>query len=123
MSRQLSDLSDAFKPKAFELLARCVEARIAVAIVDTLRTPEEQAANIAKGVSWTKNSKHLPDATGKSNAIDLCLYETYLAHGNDKFNWDASDPLWQEIGALGESLGLTWGGRWTVRDLGHFQLK
>lgn len=34
------------------------------------------------------------------------------------------DPKWQWLGAHGESLGLTWGGRWgkPKTDLPHFQL-
>lgn len=101
-----------------ELLARCVEQGIVVMIVDTLRTKEEQAANIANGVSWTANSKHL---TG--DAIDLCPYETWQAHGPDKLNWNGSDPVWARIGAIGEALGLRWGGRWVVKDMGHFEFR
>ena len=116
MSRALNDLSPRFKPLAIELLARCVEQRVAVLIVDTLRTPEEQAANLAKGVSWTSRSKHL---TG--DAIDVCPYALYDLYGPDKLQWDNGDPVWQRIGEIGERLGLRWGGRWRVRDMGHFE--
>ena len=116
MSRRLDDLSDRFKPLAIELLARCVEARIAVMIIDTLRTPAEQAENIKKGVSWTINSKHL---TG--DAIDICPFAVYQLAGADKLQWDASDPVWLVLGRLGEGLGLRWGGRWQQKDLGHFE--
>ncbi len=122
MSRALSDLSSRFRPLAFELIARCAEAGIAVLIVDTLRTPEEQAQNIAKGVSWTTNSKHLPQAPeGKAEAIDLVPFETYQLHGPDKLQWNAGDPVWQKIGGIGEALGLRWGGRWQQKDMGHFE--
>ena len=117
MSRKLDDLSLAFKPFAMELLARCVEARIAVMVIDTLRTPEEQAENIRKGVSWTTNSRHL---TG--DAIDVCPYSQYDLHGPDKLQWDGGDPIWTKVGRIGTSLGLVWGGDWVVRDLGHFEL-
>lgn len=115
MSRRLDDLSDRFRPLAFQLLARCVEAGIHVLIVDTLRTPEEHAANLAKGVSWTKRSKHLD-----GEAIDICPYETWNLRGPDKLAWK-DGPTWDRIGAIGEALGLRWGGRWKVRDLGHFE--
>lgn len=117
MSRLLDDLSPAFKPKAFELLARLVEHGIPCMVIDTLRTAEEQAANVAKGVSWTKNSRHL---TG--DAIDICPYALYDLHGPDKLQWDPGDAVWTKIGAIGEAIGLEWGGRWTQKDLGHFQL-
>ena len=124
MSRRLDDLSASFKPKAIELLARLVEAGILVAIVDTLRAPAEQEENIRKGVSWTKNSRHL---TG--NAIDIAPYSLWQISGPDKLNWNGSDPVWAKIGEIGESLGLIWGGRWGKKsgstakpDLGHFEM-
>lgn len=116
MSRKLADLSDRFRPLAIELIARCVEAGIAVMIVDTLRTPEEQAINIANGVSWTKNSRHL---TG--DAIDLAPYDVYQLHGADKLQWDNKDPAWQVMGKIGEALNLRWGGHWQQKDMGHFE--
>ena len=116
MSRALDDLHPLFKPLAMELIARCVESQIAVFIVDTLRTPAEHAANVARGVSWTTHSKHLDGL-----AIDLCPYQQYELAGLDKLQWDGSDPIWQRIGIIGESLGLRWGGRWQQRDLGHFE--
>ena len=120
MSRKLNDLSPRMRPLAVELLARLTEAGIMVMIVDTLRTPAEQQANVAKGVSWTLNSKHL---TGE--AIDVAPYETYALHGGDKLKWDDTDPVWQRIGQIGEAVGLKWG---VVRkgmriDLGHFEMK
>ena len=104
------------KPLAIELLARCAEAGLAVMIVDTLRTPEEHAANLARGVSWTERSKHL---TG--DAIDVAPYSIYQLHGADKLQWDNADPAWLAIGRIGEALGLRWGGRWRQKDMGHFE--
>lgn len=116
MSRSLKDLSPRFRPLAVELLARLMEEDIPVKVVDTLRTPAEHAANLAKGVSWTKHSKHLD-----GDAIDVCPYSVWDAHGPEKLNWDSADPIWTRIGVIGEALGLVWGGRWRVRDLGHFE--
>lgn len=116
MSRALDDLSPRFRPLAMELLARTVEAGIPVLVVDTLRTPAEHAANLAKGVSWTVHSKHLD-----GDAIDIVPYSVYDLHGPDKLQWDAGDPIWQKLGAIGERLGLRWGGRWKQKDMGHFE--
>lgn len=132
MSRALDDLSSPLRPKAFELLARLLERGFPVLIVDTLRTEAEHAANLAKGVSWTPRSKHLPrklrgwpandvDAE-KSDAIDLCPYEVYDAHGPDKLGWPADHPAWPHIRDIGESLGLRSGARWKQADLGHLEL-
>jgi len=117
MSKVLNDLSSRFFPKAVMLLARCVEAQIPVMIIGTGRTEEEQEANLRNGVSWTKNSKHL---TG--DAIDICPYEIYsLQSGKNKLYWEYGE-VWEKIGAIGESIGLRWGGRWTKKDYGHFEI-
>jgi peptidoglycan LD-endopeptidase CwlK len=116
MSRRLDDLRPTFKPLAIELLARLVEAGIHVMIIDTLRTEEEHKANLLKKVSWVKRSKHLDGL-----AIDVCPWMQYNLHGPNKLQWDSSDPIWERIGKIGETLGLVWGGRWRVRDMGHFE--
>lgn len=125
MSRRLEDLDYRLRPIAMELLARCVEEGVMVMIVDTLRTPIEQAEYLRRGASWTRNSKHLAQPPeGKSLAIDLCPFEQYQLHGPDRLQWDAKDPVWQRMGKIGEGLGLKWGIRISGRhfDLGHFEL-
>ena len=118
----LDSLSPVFRLKAMELLARCVEMRIPVAIINTLRSQEEQEENLIKGVSWPRNSKHLPHPPdGLARAIDIAPYEIFLISGPDKLAWDAKYPAWQVIGLVGESLGLRWGGKWKIPDLGHFE--
>jgi hypothetical protein len=117
MSRALNDLHPKFKPIAIELIARIVEAKIAVMIIDTLRTPAEHAANLANGTSSTTRSKHLDGL-----AIDLCPYEIYSINGPDKLYWNTDAPEWFVMGKIGESLGLRWGGRWKKpHDPGHFE--
>jgi peptidoglycan L-alanyl-D-glutamate endopeptidase CwlK len=118
MSRRLDDLSPRFRPLAVEFLARLTEAGLHVMIIDTLRTEAEQAENIRRGVSWTPRSKHL---TG--DAIDVCPFEVYALAGPDKLQWNDTDPVWLAIGKIGEACGMTWGGRWAQRDLGHFQYR
>lgn len=43
-------------------------------IIDGARTIEEQQKNVAKGVSKTMDSKHLPQSDGKSHAVDVVPY-------------------------------------------------
>ena len=116
MTRDLNALSPRFKPLAIELLARFVEAGIHVLIVQTLRTPEEHAANLAKGVSWTAHSKHLD-----GDAIDVCPFEVYALHGEDKLQWNVADPVFQRMAQIGRSLGLRCGYDWVQKDAGHFE--
>lgn len=117
MSRALDDLDPRFRPLAVELLARLVEAKLPVLIVDTLRTPAEHALNLANGVSWTDHSKHLDGL-----AMDVVPYSLYtIAPGGDKLEWDNAHPAWQTIGRIAHDLGLRWGGDWQQQDMGHVE--
>lgn len=117
MSQALDDLDPKFRPLAVELLARLLEAKLPVLIVETRRTPAQHALNLAKGVSWTSHSKHLDGL-----AIDLVPYDVFtLAPGGDKLQWDAAHPAWQTIGRIGKALGLRWGGEWQQKDMGHLE--
>ena len=127
MSRALNDLCPKMLPKAMELLARATEAQVPVLIVDTLRTPAEQKVNVAKGVSWTLNSLHLPQTKccGKSHAIDVVPWKEFREQGPDTLQWDEKSPAWQVLGRIGQAIGLKWG---VVKngkriDLGHFEYR
>lgn len=117
MSRRLDDLDVEFRLIVFELLARLCEAGIPVMIISTRRTPEEQAAALAAGRSWTTRSRHLVGM-----AIDVCPYAIFQLHGSDKLAWDASDPAWQTMGKIAKQMGLRCGMDWAQRDMGHFEL-
>lgn len=129
MSRALDDLSDRFRPLAFEFLARLNEAGIHVLIVDTLRTPQEHTANLINGTSRTPLSKHLDGrqrglATAGADAMDVCPFEMYSLTGPDKLQWDATNPVWKRIGEIAEGIGLRWGGRWkNPHDPGHVEFQ
>jgi hypothetical protein len=117
MDTSLDSLDPRFKPLAILLLARLVEARIPIMIINTRRTATEQQAAIARGVSWVHHSKHEDGL-----AIDLAPYSVWSEVGGNKINWDPGDPQWLKMGVVGEAIpGLKWGGRWTVKDLGHFE--
>lgn len=118
MDRRLDSLDPRFKPFAIELIARLIEAAIPVVIINTRRTQAEQDAAKASGHSWVTRSRHQDGL-----AIDLVPYDAFQAHGPDKLLWNAADPVWATMGEVGEKLGLTWGGRWVVRDMGHFELR
>lgn len=122
MTKSLDDLTPESRPTFDTFLAKLTEAGIPVMVIDVLRTPEEQAKNIKKGVSWTTHSKHLPQPPSmKSAAIDICPFQTWNLYGSNKLQWDARDHVWEKIGKIGEGCGLTWGGRWKEKDLGHFE--
>lgn len=118
MGNKLDELASYFRPRAEALIAEANAAGIDVVIIDTGRTPKEQTEKIRTGVSWTSFSKHEPQHPElKSEAIDLCP-RSYLPMKL----WNPTGPLWQQLGAIGEALGLKWGGRWEQHpDVGHFE--
>jgi len=104
--RQLSpDIQDL----AFWLIYLVRTAGVPLQITSTLRTQSEQARLVRVGLSGTLKSKHLQ---GQAFDVDI--------HG-----WGRDEvPLWwwEELGALGEALGLRWGGGFSnLRDYGHFE--
>lgn len=133
MDRSLDSLSGPFYHRACEVIARVTARGVALAIVQTLRTPEEHQANLAAGTSAVKLSKHLPrrlrgyaqtdiDAE-KADAIDLAPYAQFQLHGADKLQWDGQDPAWLIIIEEAERVGCRSGGRWLQPyDPGHVEL-
>lgn len=120
MGKSLDSLASYFRPQVDEFLGAAEAAGVLLTVIDTDRTESEQQQKINQGVSWTQNSKHLPQPPeGKSEAIDVCPTE-YLTMKN----WNPRGPLWNEIGLLGEKCGMFWGGKWSSHpDPGHFQYK
>jgi D-alanyl-D-alanine carboxypeptidase len=118
MGNSLNELASYMMPLAQQLLVKSKAAGIALAVIDTGRTPVEQQTKLAQGVSWVPVSKHEPQLPeGKSEAIDVCPIELL-----DTKLWSPGSPLWQQVGEIGEGLGLRWGGRWEHHpDMGHFE--
>lgn len=125
-SRSLDDLTPAVHAKALAFLEQCKAAGINVLIYCTLRSNAEQDALYAIGRSKpgaiVTNAKagqslHNPvPGTGKSRAFDCVPLENGKPMWNDR-------ATYLKMGLLGESVGLTWAGRWTgkLRETAHFQ--
>lgn len=125
-NRSLDDLDPAFRPLAFELIARITAAKIAIMIVETRRSEAAHQEDLASGASNVKRSKHQDGL-----AIDLAPYARYGGQSGltNSINWNAGpspdnvlEP-YATMGRIGEALGLRWGGRWHEPfDAGHFEL-
>lgn len=97
------------------------ETEIDFSIVDCRRTKAEQRENIDNGVSWTMDSRHLPDPTDNlAFAVDL-----YPWH---KGKTDHAEWLYRKIAkamfasAIKHEVDIEWGGFWTKADNPHWQL-
>lgn len=107
-------------------------------ITFTVRTQEEQDALYAQGrqarkmvnalrlkagmsmlpslgpnrvVTWVRHSKHQDGIA--FDVVPMKRLDSLLP------NWNS--PMWKKLGAIGEHLGLTWGGNWTKPDRPHFE--
>lgn len=114
MTGGLSKLDSRFRPIAQKLIDQLqIEKGIPLCIVSTIRTQEQQDENIRRGISWTRNSKHLPQPDeGLSWAVDLVP----LSLMQEK-NWAPADPLWWEIASAAVNLGLRSGMDWDNKGL------
>lgn len=121
-SRKLSDLHQACAQKAQAFLLACRSAGVDVLVTCTLRTSAEQAALWAQGrtapgpvVTWAKPGQSKHEA---GRAFDVVP----LRAGVPVWGTSGQDgALWRRLGAIGEGVGLTWGGRWSKPDFPHFQ--
>lgn len=134
-SRKLDDLLLPVKIKALNLIHECKALGIDLLVTSTYRDFEAQAALYAQG--RTAPGKIVTNArSGQSfHNFRVAFDVVPLRSGkpvwgttgngidNDPTDDDKDDlELWQRIGAIGESLGLEWAGRWKrFREYPHFQ--
>lgn len=91
-------------------------------IIETVRTIEQQRINVAKGVSKTMKSRHIPSTnkSGLCEAIDVAPYP---------INWKDVKKfiqLSEHIKNVAKQLNInvTYGGDWkSFKDYPHWQLK
>ncbi len=127
-SRDIADLHPALRKPCNDLLAACKAEGIDIRIIFTYRTPAEQDKLYAQGRTTAGHrvtnlqgsaSKHCftMDGVPAAKAFDIAIYDNghYVENGDDQ--------RYLRAGVIGESLGLTWGGRWkSPHDPSHFQI-
>ncbi len=125
MSRLTTDLHPKIKVLAEQLLVNANNNGTPIIITQTLRTIEEQNELYNQG--RTKPGKIVTNAkNGDSYHCYGLAFDIALIVGK-KVIWNKNDNNhnkiddWEEIGKLGEQLGLEWGGRWKFQDIPHFQ--
>lgn len=126
-SRKVEDLVPPLQILFREFRAIADFSGVQFLVTCTYRSQKEQDELYAQGrtkpgkkVTWTRNSRHT-----KGEAFDIAVLDK-----NHKITWDLKadvdedqHPDYFELGELGESIGLEWGGRWESPDYPHFQLK
>ena len=116
-TRDLDQLIPRVKAKALALIEACKKAKLDITITQTYRSSAYQQELYNKGRS-TKGDIVTNCKPGQSPhefrvAFDFCM----SAPGH---TWDVQ--MMDKVGAIGERLGLTWGGHFkSIIDKPHFQ--
>ncbi len=118
-SRKISDLHPVVQEQCRHFIESCAEQGIDVIITSTLRDNDSQAALYAQGRSRpgpvVTNAKPGTSAHNYGLAFDFCPIV------NGKADWKNIDTF-NQCGAIAESLGLEWAGRWShFVELAHCQ--
>lgn len=113
---RVNELQEAVRPLAMNFLRLAADQNLPVKIVSAYRPPSDQQALYDSGKNVT-NAPALMSYHNHRLAFDAVPLD-YLSFPD----WNPSGPLWNKIGAIGQSVGLEWGGTWKKKDLPHFQL-
>ena len=118
-SRDLKDLLPIVASKAEAFVAACRAAGIDVLITSTHRDHESQNALYAQG--RTTPGRRVTNAKGgQSMHNHRCAFD-FVPIVNGKAMWNDARAF-KRCGAIAESLGLEWGGRWkSMPDMPHCQ--
>jgi len=118
--QKVRELDPRLQPIVLELIRKGWESGLRPEIVEGRRSQERQNELYEQGrskpgqvVTWTRNSKHT-----QGLAVDIAQLDE-----NGKITYNATPGFWEQMGSIGKSLGLTWGGDWKkTPDKPHFQL-
>ena len=143
-SRELQDLHSVVRDKYLLLKKLAAERGIPFQVTQTGRTQEEHTAFHAQGrlaleeVNQLRAMAHLPAITAEQNRKITWVrtsvhqfglaFDVVLKTEKGGVHWDTKADInqdgntdYNELGELGEALGLIWGGRFKGRDLVHFE--
>ena len=114
----LLSLEPNFRKKVKKLLTKAKKEGMELRVISAYRDCESQNRLYAKGRTMSgKIVTHARCGQSSHNykrAVDVVEFKDGIPL------W--SNPNWNRIGEIGESVGLNWGGRWkTIVDKPHFQ--
>lgn len=120
--RDIKFLHPMMQVKASKLVAACAEQGIKIIICQTLRSREEQNALFSIGRRGRPEEKKVTNVSYPNSMHCWGLAFDIAILVNGKVNYNRLD-LFDKVGAIGEKLGLTWGGSWkNFVDRPHFEM-
>lgn len=112
--RDVNELTPAAQNACRLFLKKCKEAGLNIFLTETYRSQARQNQLYAQGrtepgkiVTWTLNSRHTSRRAWDIAVIGKDLYDMAVI---------------RKAGAIGQSLGITWGGIWSPPDYCHFEI-
>lgn len=119
---------DGVHPKLVQVAVEALEmSPYDFGISQGVRTKEQQEALYAQGrtkpgpiVTWTLNSKHLPQSDGYGHAIDIAIYIKGKLTWNEHYYDAVSDYFKAAAKRIG--VKLIWGGDWKRKDRPHYEI-
>lgn len=128
--KKIDELHPALKDKAIQLVKAAEKAGIHLRIYSALRTFAQQTALFNQPFDLIDNDGDRLIDEPDEKVTNAKAGESFHNYGlafdvveikNGTAIWD--NPRWEQIGKIGESVGLEWGGRWKFVDKPHFQIK
>lgn len=120
--RDRTQLHPRLQSKIKELILKSTKAGLLIGIGECVRTVEEQDALYAQG--RTEPGNIVTNAKGSTYSSMHqwgIAFDFYRNDGQGLYN--DSDAFFRQVGKIGKSIGLEWGGDWTSPvDKPHFQL-
>lgn len=119
-SRDIKDLHPKVAEMCEKFIITCKDQEIDVLITSTLRDNESQNALYAQG--RTTKGAIVTNARGGQSFHNYGVAFDFCPIVNGKCQWNDTD-LFKKCGAIAESVGLEWAGRWQgkLRELAHCQ--
>ena len=112
--RDVKELTPAAQKACRLFLKKCKESGLNIFLTETYRSQARQNQLYAQGrtepgqiVTWTLNSRHTSRRAWDIAVIGKDLYDMTVI---------------RQAGAIGQSLGITWGGEWSTPDYVHFEI-
>lgn len=129
-SRAICDLDPRLQPLCNQFLVQCLAEGINAFITCTYRSNEEQDADYQRGrtvpgsiITNARAGQSAHNCTAANAGPAARAYDFAIKTAEGSLDWDSSDGQWQRAIHIGESLGLSSGSCWKMKDNPHFELK
>ena len=119
-SREWSLLTPDFRQRLLTVFRMMENHGYKMALIEGYRSPERQNT-LAKMGPHVTNAKAFQSYHQFGLAADIGFYRDGRLVISEKDPWAMKG--YQLYGQYAESVGLTWGGHWTMRDFGHVELR